>query len=55
MGEYKLLQDDDECIVCPENSNSTGVGALSCDCLDGYYRAENDMVDTRCTIGECIY
>ena len=51
MGEYKRLQGDDECIVCPENSNSTGVGALSCDCLDGYYRVENDMVDTRCTIG----
>ena len=49
-GEYKRLQDvDDECIVCPENSNSTGVGALSCDCLDGYYRAENEGVDTECT------
>ena len=52
-GEYKSLQGvDDKCIVCPENSNSTSVGALSCDCLDGYYRVENNMVDTRCTIGE---
>ena len=55
-GEYKHLQGvDDKCIVCPENSNSTHVGALSCDCLDGYYRAEDEGVDTRCTIGECIY
>ena len=53
VGEYKRLQGDDECIVCPENSNSTGVGTLSCDCLDGYYRAENEGVDTDCT-SECI-
>ena len=48
-GEYKSLQGNGECIVCPENSNSTGVGALSCDCLDGYYRAEDEGVDTECT------
>ena len=48
--EYKALQGvDDKCILCPENSNSTGVGALSCDCLDGYYRAEDEGVDTDCT------
>ena len=48
-GEYKSLQGNGECIVCPENSNSTDVGALSCDCLDGYYRAEDEGVDTECT------
>ena len=55
-GEYKHLQGvDDKCIVCPENSNSTDVGALSCDCLDGYYRAENEGVDTECTGEYTIY
>ena len=56
-GEYKNLQDvDDRCIVCPENSNSTGVGALSCDCLDGYYRAEEEEgIDTECTSKYTIY
>ena len=48
-GEYKSLQGNGECIVCPENSNSPDVGALSCDCLDGYYRAEREGVDTECT------
>ena len=55
-GEYKHLQGvDDKCIVCPENSNSTDVGALSCDCLAGYYRAEDEEVHTECTSECTIY
>ncbi len=47
-GEYKFTQGNEECIECPDNSNSTP-GAASCDCISGYYRASNENSTVKCT------
>ena len=53
-GEYKSIQGNEDCVECPENSNSTQTGATSCDCISGYYRAGSENVTVKCT-GNLIY
>ena len=48
-GKYKFTQDDEECIECPDNSNSTSPGAISCECISGYFRASNENITVKCT------
>lgn len=37
-----------ECLMCPNNSNSTASGLAECPCDDGYYRTPEE-VDLPCT------
>ena len=48
-GEYKFVQGNEECIECPANSNSTGPGATSCECISGYYRTSSENSTIQCT------
>ena len=48
-GKYKFTQGNEECTECPANSNSTSPGAVSCECISGYYRASNENVTVDCT------
>ena len=48
-GEYKSIQGNEDCVECPENSNSTQTGATSCDCVSGYYRASSENITVKCT------
>ncbi len=48
-GKYKFTQGNEECIECPDNSNSTSPGAVSCDCISEYYRAGNENSTVKCT------
>ena len=47
--EYKSIQGNEDCVECPENSNSTQTGATSCDCISGYYRASSENITVKCT------
>ena len=48
-GKYKSTQGNEECTECPANSNSASPGAVSCECMSGYYRANNENVIVNCT------
>ena len=48
-GEYKSIQGNEDCVKCPENSNSTQTGATSCECIRGYYRASSENITIKCT------
>uniref|UniRef100_A0AAR2JV80 receptor protein-tyrosine kinase n=1 Tax=Pygocentrus nattereri TaxID=42514 RepID=A0AAR2JV80_PYGNA len=45
-GQYKSSMGPSVCRVCPMNSNTHSVGAVSCSCRPGYYRAPTDPPDT---------
>uniref|UniRef100_A0A3B4CLF6 receptor protein-tyrosine kinase n=1 Tax=Pygocentrus nattereri TaxID=42514 RepID=A0A3B4CLF6_PYGNA len=48
-GQYKSSMGPSVCRVCPMNSNTHSVGAVSCSCRPGYYRAPTDPPDTACS------
>uniref|UniRef100_A0A1X7SI22 Fibronectin type-III domain-containing protein n=1 Tax=Amphimedon queenslandica TaxID=400682 RepID=A0A1X7SI22_AMPQE len=48
-GTYKPFAGDSDCNGCPNNSYSASPGAVSCQCLSGYYRAPHEDITVRCT------
>ena len=49
VGSYKHVQGNTDCDECPDNSNTTTNGSVSCRCISGYYRAPGESVTLECT------
>ncbi|XP_076879988.1 ephrin type-B receptor 3b isoform X2 [Brachyhypopomus gauderio] len=48
-GKFKSKQGEEACSPCPPNSGSTSVASNTCQCKNGYHRADSDSPDTPCT------
>ena len=49
-GWYKdVVGNEDSCLICPTNSNSTLPGSAICTCNDGYYRTSTEAASDPCT------
>uniref|UniRef100_A0A7N6BPZ1 receptor protein-tyrosine kinase n=1 Tax=Anabas testudineus TaxID=64144 RepID=A0A7N6BPZ1_ANATE len=49
QGFFKAAASGDKCEPCPANTQSLKSGALSCPCMDGFYRAPNDPPNGPCS------
>ncbi|XP_067946517.1 ephrin type-B receptor 2-like isoform X2 [Watersipora subatra] len=48
-GKYKSTAANEECVGCPENSESTMRGLAECTCMSGFYRAVDEPAHIACT------
>ncbi|KAM7404370.1 hypothetical protein PAMP_011722 [Pampus punctatissimus] len=48
-GFFKAAASGDKCEPCPSNTQRLGSGALSCPCMDGFYRAPTDPPTGPCS------
>uniref|UniRef100_A0A672LH10 receptor protein-tyrosine kinase n=1 Tax=Sinocyclocheilus grahami TaxID=75366 RepID=A0A672LH10_SINGR len=47
-GFFKSSVSSEACKLCPENTQPSGAGAISCTCKDGFYRAPEDPETATC-------
>lgn len=48
-GFFKAKASSDKCEPCPANTQRLSPGALSCPCMDGFYRAPTDPPTGPCS------
>uniref|UniRef100_A0AAR2KDE5 receptor protein-tyrosine kinase n=1 Tax=Pygocentrus nattereri TaxID=42514 RepID=A0AAR2KDE5_PYGNA len=48
-GFFKTSVSNEACEHCPKNTEPSSSGALSCPCLQGFYRAPNDPLTAACS------
>uniref|UniRef100_A0A671PXE0 receptor protein-tyrosine kinase n=1 Tax=Sinocyclocheilus anshuiensis TaxID=1608454 RepID=A0A671PXE0_9TELE len=48
-GFFKSSVSSEACKLCPENTQPSGPGAISCTCKDGFYRAPEDPKTATCS------
>nr|XP_033813926.1 ephrin type-B receptor 3 [Geotrypetes seraphini] len=48
-GTFKSKQGKGLCSPCPPNSRTSGTAAVLCSCQSGFFRADADSADDRCT------
>uniref|UniRef100_A0A8B9RNE4 receptor protein-tyrosine kinase n=1 Tax=Astyanax mexicanus TaxID=7994 RepID=A0A8B9RNE4_ASTMX len=48
-GFFKASLSSEKCKQCPKNTQPSSQGALSCPCLQGFYRAPDDPLTTACS------
>ncbi|XP_053546229.1 ephrin type-A receptor 2 isoform X2 [Bombina bombina] len=48
-GFFKSDISDNACLPCPDHTEPSEEGSISCPCQDGYYRATSDPVSSPCT------
>uniref|UniRef100_A0A673M561 receptor protein-tyrosine kinase n=1 Tax=Sinocyclocheilus rhinocerous TaxID=307959 RepID=A0A673M561_9TELE len=48
-GFFKSSVSSEACKLCPENTQPSGPGAISCTCKDGFYRAPEDPETATCS------
>ncbi|XP_047663313.1 ephrin type-A receptor 2 [Tachysurus fulvidraco] len=48
-GFFKASVSNEACNPCPENTRTSSPGALSCPCLEGFYRAPEDPLTVACS------
>ncbi|KAL6482952.1 hypothetical protein MHYP_G00078240 [Metynnis hypsauchen] len=48
-GFFKASVSNEACEHCPKNTEPSSSGALSCPCLQGFYRAPNDPLTAACS------
>ncbi|XP_030072107.1 ephrin type-B receptor 3 isoform X2 [Microcaecilia unicolor] len=48
-GTFKSKQGEELCLLCPSNSRASGTAATICSCQNGFFRADGDSADDRCT------
>ena len=49
VGTYSEGLGNEECVVCPPNSDATQTGLTQCTCVQDYYRAPNEGPSVACT------
>ena len=49
VGNYSEGLGNEECVVCPPNSEATQTGLTECTCVQDYYRATDEGPSTNCT------
>ena len=49
VGTFSDSLGNEECVVCPPNSEATQTGLTECTCVPGYYRAPNEGPSVACT------
>lgn len=48
-GSYKSVQGNSACEDCPDNSTAVNTGQAICQCVEGFYRANNEGPEIQCT------